>query len=205
MLACVSGTIFGRDVVPDVSSSSATSPGLTGSSDGALPWSPVSVKRPASASSAVDSSMTRTPRESADTARRRVDSSLRDQRARPQISEISVQFLDPIGWVQRGACRARRHGENRHRHLRTIRQHHCHPVTTAYPHGPQRAPHLCRCADKDGRRSAERGPERESPARREYAWPDVPAGEEGTKMERRASGSVECSARMFLKPLGITA
>ena len=28
-------TIFGRDVVPDVGNSSATSPGLTGSSDGA--------------------------------------------------------------------------------------------------------------------------------------------------------------------------
>ena len=47
--------------------------------------------------------------------RRRVNSSLRDQCTRVQISEISVQFLGPVGRVQRGARRARRHGENRHR------------------------------------------------------------------------------------------
>src|SRR5260370_8966515 len=32
------------------------------------------------------------------------------------------------------------------------------------------SPH-CPCAEKGGHRSAERAPERESPARREYAWP----------------------------------
>ena len=43
----------------------------------------------------------------------------------------------------------------------------------------------CRCADKDRRRSAERAPQRESPVRLEYAWPDLPAGEGGTRAERR--------------------
>jgi len=76
------------------------------------------------------------------TGRRRVDPSRCDQCTRSQITEISVQFLSPIGWVHGGACRARRYGENRHRHLRTVRQHHGHPITTRYPHGPQRAPHL---------------------------------------------------------------
>src|SRR5262249_9689975 len=73
------------------------------------------------------------------TARRRVDSSLRDQRMRSQISEISVQFVGSICRVQWDAHRARLHSETRYRHLWTIRQHDGDPVMTAYPHGPQRA------------------------------------------------------------------
>jgi hypothetical protein len=73
---------------------------------------------------------------------RRIDSSLCDQCAWSQISEISFKFLGPIGWVQRDACRACLHGENRDRQLRTIRQYHGYAVTTAYPHGPQRALHF---------------------------------------------------------------
>ena len=65
MLACVSGTIFGRDVVPDVRNSSATSAGAIESSDGVPPWSPVNMKRPAFSSSAVDSSTIWMPHESA--------------------------------------------------------------------------------------------------------------------------------------------
>src|SRR6266567_4907368 len=96
------------------------------------------------------------------TARRRVDSSLRDQRTRLQINEASFQFLDPIGWVHRGTRRARRHGENRHGHLRTIRQHHYHPVMTAYSRGPQRAPRLVDVLIKAavGKRSAPRSENR---------------------------------------------
>src|SRR5580704_3140820 len=46
ILACVSGTIFGRDVVPDVNNNSAVTPGPTGSDDGS-PAVPASVNRPA--------------------------------------------------------------------------------------------------------------------------------------------------------------
>src|SRR5439155_12222146 len=56
-----------------------------------------------------------------------------------------------------------------------------------FPWPAARAPPFRR-ADKDGGRSGERAPERESPVPREYAWPDVPVGNGGTKMERRASG-----------------
>ena len=141
MLVCVSGTIFGRDVVPDVGSSSATSPGLTGSSDGPSPWSPVSVKNRPPLFTRSKAPRTRTPREIASTASRRIDPGHRDQRIRPQISEISVQFFGAVGWIHRGADRVGLHGENCHGHLRTIREHHRHPVTTADSRGPQRAPH----------------------------------------------------------------
>src|SRR5579864_5597645 len=46
ILACVSGTIFGRDVVPDVNKKSAVAPGPIGSDDGS-PAVPASVNRPA--------------------------------------------------------------------------------------------------------------------------------------------------------------
>src|SRR5215813_3331695 len=118
ILACVCGTIFGLPVVPDVSSSTATSAGLTVSCNGAPTCSPVSVKRPAAVSASLASSMTRT-------ARGYVDSGLCNQGTRSQISEISVQFLGLIGRVHRDARCMRRHGEDRHRHLRTIWQHYC--------------------------------------------------------------------------------
>src|SRR6516165_11463705 len=64
MLAWVSGTIFGRDVVPDVSSNTATSPGPTGSRDGSPGASALSAKRPASRS-VIASSTTVIPRDCA--------------------------------------------------------------------------------------------------------------------------------------------
>src|SRR5205085_12582547 len=57
------------------------------------------------------------------TPRRRVDVSFRDQRSRLQISEICLRFFGPEGWVQWGANRGRRDGENGYCQLRTIRQH----------------------------------------------------------------------------------
>src|ERR1700675_5011044 len=63
----------------------------------------------------------------------------------------------------------------------------------------------CRCADKDAHRSAERAPERESLARREYAWPDVPAGELRTKMGLRALGVRNVRLACFSTRVGITA
>ncbi len=74
--------------------------------------------------------------------RRGVKSSRREQCTRVQISEISVQFAGPVRRVQRSARCARRHGENRDRQFRTIRQHDRDPVMTAYPHRPQPALHL---------------------------------------------------------------
>src|SRR5437763_10776901 len=65
ILACVSGTIFGRDVVPEVGNISAVSLGLAGSRESAGPESPDSVKRPAASSKLADSSITRTPRKRA--------------------------------------------------------------------------------------------------------------------------------------------
>jgi len=55
-----------------------------------------------------------------------------------------------------------------------------------------------RCADKGGRSSAERVPERELPVRQEYAWHDIPAGEGETTAEWRL-----CAAGMVHDPLGI--
>src|SRR5580658_6888485 len=56
ILACVSGTIFGRDVVPDVNKNSAMAPGPTGSGDGAPAAVPASVNRPAASPVGVSSS-----------------------------------------------------------------------------------------------------------------------------------------------------
>ena len=60
-LACVCGTIFAHDVVPDVRRLSITSPGRAGSSSDASAVPSSNVNRPASRSSILDSSMTRTP------------------------------------------------------------------------------------------------------------------------------------------------
>src|SRR5580700_70029 len=61
ILAWVSGTIFGRDVVPDVNKSSAVAPGPSGSDDGSPAAAPASVNRPAASPVGVRSN-TGTPR-----------------------------------------------------------------------------------------------------------------------------------------------
>src|SRR5580704_6675951 len=61
ILTCVSGTIFGRDVVPDVNKNSAVVPGPTGSDDGSFAAAPASVNRPAASPVGVRSN-TGTPR-----------------------------------------------------------------------------------------------------------------------------------------------
>src|SRR5580704_4379848 len=61
ILACVSGTIFGRDVVPDVNKNSAVVPGPIGSDDGPPAAVPASVNRPAASPVGVRS-RTATPR-----------------------------------------------------------------------------------------------------------------------------------------------
>ncbi len=206
MLACVSGTILGRDVVPDVGSSSATSSALlTGSSDGTLSWFPVSAKRPASASAVVDSSMTRIPRESATRrAGESIPASVINARGL-QISEISVQFL---AFHRLGSTGRMPRSPPRRESPPPSPDHSAAPRRLGHdglsPWPAARTP-SCRCADKDGHRSAGRGPEQESPARREYAWPDVQAGGLGTKMELRALGVCDVRLACFAIRVGITA
>jgi hypothetical protein len=65
-----------------------------------------------------------------------------DQSAWSQPSKIPVQLFGSIGRIDWDAHGASRDGEKRHGHVWTIGQHDRDPVTTAYPHGPQRAPHL---------------------------------------------------------------
>ena len=74
------------------------------------------------------------------TARRRVDSCLREQRPEGQSGKISVELLGPIGGIHGNARRARRQRENRDRHLGTIGQDDGDPITTADAHPAQRAP-----------------------------------------------------------------
>ena len=144
--------------------------------------------------------MTRMPRESA--ARRAGESipAWRDQRTRTQISKISVQFLGSHRLGSPG--RTPRSPPLRESPPPTpdhsaVRQRSGHDGLSPWPAAC--APSF-RCADKGGRRSAERARERESPARREYALPDVPAGEEGTKTERRASVICDTFGRHLLNP-----
>src|SRR5215472_2730428 len=112
-------------------------------------------------------------------ARRRVKSCLRDQCTWLQISEISVQFVGPIRWIQWGARRTRRHGE-----LPPIPTHEAAQRQSGrddpFPSPATCAPSL-QCAEKDGSRSSARAPAQGSPARREYTSLDVPAGEAGTE------------------------
>jgi len=118
ILVCVSGTIFGRDVVPDVNKNSAMAPGRPDprwragrrarkrKQPGA---SPVGV-RSAPASRAL------APRGAP------VNRLRRHINARGLSRQSTVQLLGRIGRVDRGACRVRCRGDNRNREVRPIRQ-----------------------------------------------------------------------------------
>ena len=94
MLACASGTIFGREVVPDVCRMRATSCASAGPGRAAAPAAePESRNAPAPASGSGVSVMSLTPSFSAACERGRSAARFHDQSLRLEILEVEFEFV----------------------------------------------------------------------------------------------------------------
>ena len=123
MLAPVSGTIFGREVVPDVWRMSATSwasagpgraagrPGVAAKPERARPDLRLGHER-----DQPDAELLRR------LERRRFAACFDDKRLGLEIVEVEEEFVLAIGGVQRRRSRRGGHGKKRGRHLRSVRQ-----------------------------------------------------------------------------------
>jgi hypothetical protein len=111
-LACVSGTIFGRDVVPEVCNTSAMSSGR------ASPRTDARCRRWIRMQFGYIDAHPR-----GDRARRRVQPRGNDQQPGLQILQVEREVVFAISRVQRGTTAGRSGCEERRRHLGAVGQH----------------------------------------------------------------------------------
>ena len=107
---CVSGTSFGRAVVPDVCSSKATASGSSRPSKGVSVGTPSIPKVPAGAAASIVSSSTRMPSFRATFAGRRVERRVDHDRVGAEVLEVEGELLRPVGgieWRRRRGLRQR--------------------------------------------------------------------------------------------------
>jgi len=101
-----------------------------------------------------------------DVARRRIGASLYNERMRPQIVEIAVQFVGAIGGIDHRAGRVRADRNGRCRQFRPVREHDSEPILRPDAHCAQAASDLAgvlielavceRCATRCEKRRRER-------------------------------------------------
>ena len=128
-----SGTSFGREVVPEVCSSSATSSGPE-KAGSPLPAAVFRRNDPAAVASG-RSSMMETPSAPAAWRAGLLHTCLHHQGLGLQIPEIEVEFIGPVGGVQRRRGRAGADGQEGASHVRPVGQYDRHPVLAADPAG----------------------------------------------------------------------
>src|ERR1700733_13557318 len=121
MLACVSGTIFGREVVPEVCKMRAV---LLASAGPELDAAPLVTPegagfRPRFGSQGNDGDAELLSR----SKRRRFATRFDDQRLRFEILEVELEVVLAIGGIERRRGRGGRHAEKRRRHFGSVRQH----------------------------------------------------------------------------------
>ena len=151
-----SGTILGREVVPEVcstraSSSSSRRSGLDRRRRRAP--SAASSNQPAGRSGDVVSRSTSAPCRRADLDRRPLVAVGHDQRLGAQVGQVEVELLGPVGRVQGRRGGAAGDGDERRRHLRPVRQHDRHPIAAADARARSASPRSHRRA-RAGRRSS---------------------------------------------------
>ena len=141
MLACVSGTIFGREVVPEVWRMSATSSACAGPGRAAAPIAEPESRKRARAGlrlgvkgNEINAELLRGPE------RGRFAARFDDQRLGLEVFEIELELVLPIGGIERRRGRCGRHAQKRRRHFRSVRQHDGDPVAAADSEVVQRAP-----------------------------------------------------------------
>ena len=122
---CFSGTIFGREVVPDVCSTSAMSSACAGPPvAAALPLpAKASLKRPAPCSGIGFNRATATPSFSATAIAGDSGPLGDDEKLRLEIGHVELELVGLVGRVQRRRGRAGGDRDERRSHLRPVRQH----------------------------------------------------------------------------------
>ncbi len=146
-----SGTILGREVVPEVCSTSATSSG-PGCAGPASANGTESVKLPAGPLSSASQLDQRNLALRRDGTRGRVRAALDDQRLGVEIAEIEIELVGAIGGVERRGRRPACHRDEGGRHLRPVRHHHRDRVALIDAERAQRAAGLLHQAQQLGPR-----------------------------------------------------
>ena len=134
-----SGTIFGREVVPEVCRMSATSSGLAGPGRMAAPsGAPESSNAPAPTCRLRSEGQDRDAKLLGGAKSGRVAARFDDQRLRLEILEIELELVLPIGGIERRRGRRGGHAQKRRRHLGSVRQNDRDPIAKADPEIVQR-------------------------------------------------------------------
>ena len=141
MLAWASGTIFGREVVPEVCRMSATSSGFGGTGPGGGARSP-SAGQPERAGAGLRLGSERNERDAKllrRAKRGRFAARFDDQRLCFEILEIELELVLLIGGIERRRGRRGGHAEKRRRHFGSVRQNNRDPIAAADSEIVQRA------------------------------------------------------------------